>query len=451
MNQSSKPAVFTKFFGFFKALPKAHLLSIMGLSTLALALLVFPDTGQTRDSSAYKLLDQTQLSKHTQQLPLLLNLTPISSSQAKPVLTRQVVEVESGDTLSKILESIGLPPSLANGFLGLDRDKIGPLRSLKIGQDLEFAFDGERFDSLTFELQDDQRVRITQQDEGLSADILEREMDKELHFVEGEIAGSFYLSARKAGLSNKTIMNLAKIFQYEIDFALDIREGDQFRVVYEKRYVDGEQISDGEILAADFYVFNKWRTAMRYENSEGDVGYYYPDGRTMKRDFLRTPVDFTRISSKFNPNRLHPVFKTKRPHKGVDYAAPTGTPIYAAGSGRISFAGSQRGYGNVVYIKHDGAHETVYAHMSRFAGFKKGDRVKQGDLIGYVGSTGWATGPHLHYEFRLNGVHKDPLKVTKQITQKLPAKEMAKFKALSTDLLAMLNDQKGVIAYTTLQ
>lgn len=451
MNQSSKPTVFTKFFGFFKTLPKAHLLSIMGLSTLALALLVFPDAGQTRDSSAYKLLDQTQLSKHTQQLPLLLNLTPISSSQAKPVLTRQVVEVESGDTLSKILESIGLPPSLANGFLGLDRDKIGPLRSLKIGQDLEFAFDGERFDSLTFELQDDQRVRITQQDEGLSADILEREMDKELHFVEGEIAGSFYLSARKAGLSNKTIMNLAKIFQYEIDFALDIREGDQFRVVYEKRYVDGEQISDGEILAADFYVFNKWRTAMRYENSEGDVGYYYPDGRTMKRDFLRTPVDFTRISSKFNPNRLHPVFKTKRPHKGVDYAAPTGTPIYAAGSGRISFAGSQRGYGNVVYIKHDGAHETVYAHMSRFAGFKKGDRVKQGDLIGYVGSTGWATGPHLHYEFRLNGVHKDPLKVTKQITQKLPAKEMAKFKALSTDLLAMLNDQKGVIAYTTLQ
>ncbi|MDY7026372.1 MAG: peptidoglycan DD-metalloendopeptidase family protein [Pseudomonadota bacterium] len=451
MNQSSKPTVFTKFFGFFKTLPKAHLFSIMGLSTLALALLVFPDAGQTRDSSAYKLLDQTQLSKHTQQLPLLLNLKPISSSQAKPVLTRQVVEVESGDTLSKILESIGLPPSLANGFLGLDRDKIGPLRSLKIGQDLEFAFNGERFDSLTFELQDDQHVRITQQDEGLSADILEREMDKELHFVEGGIAGSFYLSARKAGLSNKTIINLAKIFQYEIDFALDIREGDQFRVVYEKRYVDGEQISDGEILAADFYVFNKWRTAMRYENSEGDVGYYYPDGRTMKRDFLRTPVDFTRISSKFNPNRLHPVFKTKRPHKGVDYAAPTGTPIYAAGSGRISFAGSQRGYGNVVYIKHDGSHETVYAHMSRFAGFKKGDRVKQGDLIGYVGSTGWATGPHLHYEFRLNGVHKDPLKVTKQITQKLPAKEMAKFKALSTDLLAMLNDQKGVIAYTALQ
>ena len=161
---------------------------------------------------------------------------------------------------------------------------------------------------------------------------------------------------------------------------------------------------------------------------------------------MRTPVDFTRISSKFNLKRLHPIFGTKRPHKGVDYAAPTGTPIYAAGAGKIKFVGKQRGYGNVIYIQHSGKQVTVYAHMSRFvSSIKKGQHVKQGQRIGYVGQTGYATGPHLHYEYRLNGKYLDPLKVTKIITKKLPASELKKFKEKTQKLLHMLIDKQGVI------
>ena len=205
-------------------------------------------------------------------------------------------------------------------------------------------------------------------------------------------------------------MRLANdIFGWKIDFALEIQPGDSFDIVYEQKYRDGQYIGDGRILAADFMNEGKQHRAVYFESADGKISDYFgPDGRSMRRQFLRAPLDFTRISSNFNPSRRHPILNTIRAHKGVDYAAPTGTVIKAAGEGRVAFVGTKGGYGRVVILEHGAGISTLYGHMSRFGkGLRNGQRVTQGDTIGYVGSSGAATGPHLHYEYRLNGVHKN--------------------------------------------
>ena len=248
----------------------------------------------------------------------------------------------------------------------------------------------------------------------------------------GVIEDSLFTAAAEAGLSHHLIMGLATIFGWDIDFALDVRKGDSFRILYEENYLDGELVGHGRILAASFRNRGRWFRAVLYTDSAGKSDFYTPEGRSLRKSFLRTPVEFTRISSHFDPHRLHPIFKTKRPHRGVDYAAPTGTPIKAAGGGVVHFAGRQRGYGKVVFIKHPNDIMTVYAHQSRIAsGMQKGRKVSQGQIIGYVGQTGWATGPHLHYEFRLHGRHRDPLTVKLPDAEPLPASEMPDFRRLA--------------------
>ena len=227
-------------------------------------------------------------------------------------------------------------------------------------------------------------------------------------------------------------MELASLFGWDVDFVLDIREGDSFSVMYEEHFLDGEKIDEGPILAAQFTNQGNTFTALRYTDSAGDSNYFTPDGYSMRKAFLRSPVDFARISSRFNLQRKHPVLNRIRAHKGVDYAASTGTPIKSAGDGKIIFRGVKGGYGNVVIVQHGGNITTLYAHMKSFKrGQSVGSRVKQGQVIGFVGSSGLATGPHLHYEFRLNGVHKNPL------TVKLPqAEPVAKAEKGSFDLAA---------------
>ena len=214
-------------------------------------------------------------------------------------------------------------------------------------------------------------------------------------------------------MSPETIMTLAnQIFGWDIDFALDIREGDEFGVLYEQKYQDGGYVNDGRVLAAEFVNQGKVHRAAWFHSADGQLeGYFTPDGKGMRKAFLRAPLDFTRISSVFNPRRKHPISGVVRAHKGVDYAAPTGTPIWSAGEGRIEFAGRKGGYGNVVIVDHGKGIETVYGHMSRFGkSARVGRKVKQGDIIGYVGMTGAATGPHLHFEVLLGGTtHTDPI------------------------------------------
>jgi murein DD-endopeptidase MepM/ murein hydrolase activator NlpD len=230
-----------------------------------------------------------------------------------------------------------------------------------------------------------------------------------------------------------------EIFGWDIDFANDIREGDEFSVLYQRKFQDGAYVSDGRVLSAEFVNQGKTHRAVWFESADGSVkGYYTPEGKGMRKAFLRAPLDFLRVSSKFNPNRRHPISGKVRAHKGIDYAAPTGTPIFAAGDGRIEFAGRKGGYGNAVIIDHGRGITTLYGHMSRFGKSARGGRqVRQGELIGYVGSTGASTGPHLHYEYRVQGVHKNPANIQLPNTE-IPSKYAAEFRSQAEVTLAQL-------------
>ena len=259
--------------------------------------------------------------------------------------------------------------------------------------------------------------------------------------AQGEIENSLFLSARDAGLSDRLIMEFADILAWDVDFALDIRQGDRFTVVYQEIYRDGEKIKDGEILAGEFHNRDRVIRAVRYADESGRASYYSPEGQPMQKAFLRSPVEFTRISSRFSLGRKHPILNRIRAHRGVDYAAGRGTPIKAAGAGKVIFAGRKGGYGNVLILQHAGKYTTLYAHMDSFRrGIHRGVSVNQGQTIGYVGSTGLATGPHLHYEFRVNDQHVDPLKVKLPESPKIATDKLPRFKELTAPLVARLDE-----------
>ena len=235
------------------------------------------------------------------------------------------------------------------------------------------------------------------------------------------------------------ILELAHIFGWDIDFALEIRKGDRFKLIWDEHWAQGRHVEDGPVLAAEFIKQGRTYQALRYIGKDGHADYYTPEGKPLRKQFLRTPVDFTRISSHFNPRRLHPVFKRVRPHRGVDYAAPTGTPVYAAGDGTVTHRGWKGGYGRVVFIRHGTRYTTVYAHLSRYArGLRVGSKVTQGQIIGRVGRSGVATGPHLHYEFRIDGVHRNPVKVRFPSLNPLRYAEIADFRQQTWPMLITL-------------
>lgn len=271
------------------------------------------------------------------------------------------------------------------------------------------------------------------------AEFVSLPVETRVRHARAQIESSLFMAALNAGMSEQLTMNLAGIFAWDIDFVLDIRTGDSFTVIYQEIWQDGEFLRDGEILAAEFVNEKKTFRAIRYEDPNGDVGYYTPDGHNMRKAFLRAPVDFTRVSSRFNPRRLHPVYKKVRAHKGVDYAAPTGTPIRAAGDGKVVFRGRKGGYGNAVILQHGGNITTLYAHMSRFAKPRVGTRVKQGQIIGYVGRTGTATAAHLHYEYRINGAHRNPRTVSLPKAKPVPRSFREDFITKASPLLAQLD------------
>ena len=282
------------------------------------------------------------------------------------------------------------------------------------------------------------------EDQGYLATDIVREPERTARNVSMTIDTSLFLAGTDAGLSDAMIMELAGIFGGVIDFALDPRSGDTIHVVYEELLLDGQRFDDGPILATSFTNRGETFEAYRYTDLEGDTSYYNETGVSMRKAFLRAPLDFTRVSSNFNPNRLHPIYKTQRPHRGTDYAAPRGTPVYAAGDGRVAEAGYTRPNGNYVFIQHGEQFQTHYLHLHKLR-VKKGARVKQGDVIGTVGSTGAATGPHLHYEFLVNGVHRNPRTVHKILpkARSLPEAELPRYLAsirLPTQQLASLRN-----------
>jgi murein DD-endopeptidase MepM/ murein hydrolase activator NlpD len=358
----------------------------------------------------------------------------------------QEITVESGDNLSLLFPRAGLSARDVYN-VAQSGDGIKPLLNLKPGQVLRFGLSQVEnvptLEKLELKLSPVETLQLTKTENGYQTETLTREVDSRQKQVAGQIESSLFEAGLKAGMSNKLIMEMAHIFGWDIDFALDLRQGDNFKVIFEESYLDGEKFDDGDILAAEFTNRGTTFRAVRYTDPEGNSHFYTPEGHSMRKTFTRTPVHFSRISSRFNPNRLHPVLKTSRPHRGVDYAAPTGTPILATGDGKVEFVGTKGGYGRTVVLSHGGKYTTLYAHMSRFKkGMRNGQRVKQGQTIGYIGSSGLATGPHLHYEFRINGVHHNPLTVALPKAEPLNAKYMAAFKQQSHPLLAQLEALK---------
>ncbi len=333
-----------------------------------------------------------------------------------PEFDRLQLTIKRGDTLDRLFRRNKL--SLSDLSVMVQLPEAAPyLKKLIPGNELSIEHDEGKLVSLYRELDLTTALAVTREESGFIAQIIERPIEIRKKRAYGRIESSLFESAQEAGLPDKTVMNLAGIFAWDVDFVLDIRSGDDYYVLFEQIFQDGEYVSDGEIIAAEFNNNGRTIQAIRYTDKNGRADYFTPDGQSVRKAFLRAPVDF-RVSSSFNPNRRHPVLKTVRPHRGTDYAAPSGTPIKAAGDGKVIFRGVKSGYGNVVILQHGGNITTLYAHMSKFASkVRNGTRVRQGQTIGYVGKTGLVTGVHLHYEYRLNGVHRNPR------TVKLPQAE----------------------------
>jgi murein DD-endopeptidase MepM/ murein hydrolase activator NlpD len=364
--------------------------------------------------------------------PAPLQIEPIP----QPLGDTMEFVVRRNDTLDRIFRQLKLDLSdLANirELPGI-REQLDRLRP---GDTITLTHDAGTLHALSRRISDTEVLSVTRGDSGFEAEVISTPIEMRTARTHGTIESSLFVAARSAGVSAELIMRLANdIFGWKIDFALEIQPGDSFDIVYQQKYRDGQYIGDGHILAAGFTNAGKVHRAIYFESDDKEVaGYYGPDGRSMKRQFLRAPLDFTRISSNFNPNRRHPILNTIRAHKGVDYAAPTGTVIKAAGEGRMDFVGVKGGYGRVIILEHGGGISTLYGHMSRFAkGARTGRRVSQGETIGYVGSSGAATGPHLHYEYRVNGIHKNPRTVPLPDAKPIPDQYMAEFQKRSNSL-----------------
>lgn len=351
-----------------------------------------------------------------------------ATPELAPRLTWQTFDIKSGDTLSSLFKKAGFNDGTMLSVIH-GEGEADKLQRLYAGESIRFAIDKEG-GLAAIELQRNrlETLKISKQDGTFTGQTEMRKPEPKPAYASGTIDGSLYFAAREAGLNDRLTMELSGIFGWDIDFVYDVRKGDRFEVVYEELYLDGEKFSTGRILSARFVNRGEENIALLYTDSNGESDYYTPDGKSMRKAFLRTPID-ARISSSFNLQRRHPVLDVVRPHEGTDYAAPPGSPIKAAGNGRVQFSGWKGGYGRTIVLKHGDNITTLYAHMSRIGkGMKNGARVKQGQIIGYVGSSGMVTGPHLHYEFRVNGSPRNSRTVKLPDAQPIPATEMARFK-----------------------
>ncbi|UVJ43572.1 peptidoglycan DD-metalloendopeptidase family protein [Pseudomonas sp. LS1212] len=463
--------------------PKSHLLAASGIAALlSLALLVFPSSEVEAKKTTLNL--ELELETPAEQLKQEQDNAPaiqateevvpppfaqIDNSAEQPQDTAKVepalapapvvaveplkkepshreVTVGRGDTLSTLFKKVGLPAGTAQQVLASSK-QAKQFTRLKHGQVLEIELDANgQLTSLHSKVSDLETIRLNRSAKGFA---FNREISKPVvrsAYVHGVIKSSLASSAQRAGLSHTQTMDMASIFRYDIDFAKEIRQGDEFDVVYEQKVVNGKVVGTGSILSARFTNRGKRYTAVRYTNKQGNTSYYTADGSSMRKAFIRTPVDFARISSRFSMGRKHPILNKIRAHKGVDYAAPRGTPIKAAGDGKVLLAGRRGGYGNTVIIQHGNSYKTLYGHMQGFAkGIKTGGNVKQGQVIGYIGTTGLSTGPHLHYEFQVNGVHVDPLGQKVAMADPISKAERQRFQQQSQPLMARMDQEKATM------
>ncbi len=370
----------------------------------------------------------------------------LQAAAADSVDSWNEITIRRGDNLARIFDRNKASRGDLQRIIDLGGE-AGKLTSIHPGQQLRLQLNSDgRVDQLEYPVDELRTLHVKRDGDRFTARVSTLNTEIRERVISARIKNSLYLSARDAGLSEGMIMELASIFGWDIDFALDIRTGDYFTVMFEELHADSGKIKDGSILAAEFVNQDKSFRAVRYTDPNGATSYYNPEGRSMRKAFLRSPVDFRRISSRFQRERWHPVLGKKRPHRGVDYAAATGTPIRASGDGRITFVGYKGGYGKTVVIQHGTSYSTLYGHLNGYRkGIRSGKYVKQGQTIGYVGSTGLATGPHLHYEFRVNGVHRNPLTVKLPAAEPIPSRYREDFLRKSKPLLATIEQHASTL------
>ena len=392
----------------------------LSIASSAIILLGFSATSW---QPAAKSADSTPMSQRLHYvLDLPRKVISFEAETEKPVAVDEntlwdIITIKSGDTLASIFDNAGLPASTTHAIAGLN-EQTSTLRYIRPGQKIHLLRDeSNRLRKMKYIPDITKTLSIQRnEDQSFSSKIINYQLDAIPTFREGVIESSLFEAAAEGNIPESVIMELANIFGWDIDFSLDIRQGDRFGVVYNELYKDNVKIRNGRILAAEFVNNGKLYRAVYYTDPQGNGDYFDESGKSMRKAFLRSPVKFARVSSGFSNKRWHPVLSKWRSHKGVDYAAVRGTPIRAAGDGKISFIGTKGGFGRSIFIRHGGRYTTVYGHLNSYArGIRTGKQIKQGQIIGYVGSSGLATGPHLHYEFRVNGVHRNPL------TVKLPA------------------------------
>ncbi len=409
--------------------------------------------------STFKLFMPSKATKKTVQPGLNHELVlpkidePIIPAEPSRIGSWKEFVVEPGDTLSTLFSKMGLSSKQLHTLINIDHhskqlSNIHPGQLIKVmvddfGQVLALEQKINHVKTLFIEKTDNQYV----------AKMKELPTEHRVNFGAAVIEDSLYMGGKKANIEDKIIMNLAEIFAYDIDFAQDIRPKDMFKVLYEESFVNGEKIGVGPILAAEFTTQGKTYKAIRYEKDSGEYGYYDANGNNLKKAFIRTPVKYTRISSHFDLNRRHPILHKIRAHKGVDYAAPYGTPVKATGDGVVSFIGKKGGYGNTIVLQHGSKYTTLYAHLQSFnKKLKKGSKVTQGQFIGRIGSSGLATGPHLHYEFRIHGVHRNPVTVALPKADAIESELKPQFLAQSKSLLDLMEYHgKVMLAQTDLK
>ena len=344
--------------------------------------------------------------------PLAIEEITISrdlSESFTPIKSKQIHTVRKGDSLSVIFEDKQVPLNTAYKIFDFDKNNL--LSSIIPGDIMEFNYMGNDLLSIEIIKDDVNSILIKTEDE-ISIVNIKKEAQTITSFGFGEIRDSFYKSAKDVGIPDSIIMDFAYIFGWDIDFIFDVRKGDKFSVIYETEFSEGEKISSGDIVFAEFTNREKKYIAQRFFDDVQGKLYFNENGENVKKAFLRAPLDFAYISSHFNPNRMHPILHKIKAHNGVDYAAKRNTPVKASGDGVISFIGRQSGYGRTVEIKHGGNIKTLYAHLERFnTKLKVGSKVKQGEIIAFVGDSGQATGPHLHFEFWQGEIRSDPVKV----------------------------------------
>ncbi len=432
----------------FLNLPKPHRIALSGLCGIMVLFISLPN--QSADISPHS---TSHILDSGVRYPVSLNTSQFKEHNENAELQDEVwqnVTVKSGDTLAKIFKRAGLTPK--ETYLVTQAGELAKsLTTIRPGEQLDYVKSSEgKLQRLRYELSNTKTLFVDASDDfkSYSTQLTENPIEVRSNFAFGQIESSFWNAGIKAGLTDNLIMRLAGIFGWDIDFAIELRKGDMFNVVFEEHYIDGDFVGYGDIIAAEF--INQGDTFQAVMHTDGN--YYTPEGRSMRKSFLRAPVDFRYVSSNFKKARFHPVQKRWKAHRGTDYVAAVGTPVMAAGDGKVIRAGYDKFNGHHVFIQHGEKYTTKYLHFKKRA-VKKGDWVKQGQTVGYLGSTGMVTGAHLHYEFLVDGVHRNPRTVTLPKAQPIAKSEKATFDKIAQRRLQDLNASKNImtaIAYAAL-